>query len=329
MKQTYIIYTHYGNTSYLTNSLQCATKSNPCAKRILIGDEFNKKLALEAGWEHYCFEDITSKLRDKFNSVFKIVQGRNHNHMKNGKNWLKYVFERWFIVEEYCRRENISEFWHFDSDVMILKNLDDYAEKLKSNGVNYTKQCNNTCINGYISLDVLRPFLEYTIKLFEDESFLNNQQKEFDEIHQNYAFTEMRAFDIFSKQSNFKGVHLECYFKDLWFDDCIAQPNGFKTIYLPFKRVKHVYVDTGGFYGIRQDKKVYFVTINCSWVPDSIFSWILNNLQTDNNGSFGKSFTLYISCFKDVLYNIPQIFKSKIVHSWNHLVNEKNGKSWI
>lgn len=302
-----IIFTHYGISNYLFYTLSLARYTNPDARIVLLGDEQNREIALKAGCEHQQLDDFTSEMRNEFDSVFRWVQGPKHNPVKNGKDWLKYVFERWFIIEAFCREQGIKEFWHFDSDVMIAKPLFEYGQILKKDGIDYSKQCNGTCLNGYINYDILPAFLQFMIGLFKDESFLAEQQREFDEMNPNFAFTEMRAFDLFSKQSHFNGVILESYFDGVWFDDALAQGDGFETMRVPVcnQSVKKIECGNGEFYAYKNGKKYVFGVLNCSWLPEAVYAWIVESFQKKSKSSI-KTILYKMSsmCLREKVRNI-------------------------
>jgi hypothetical protein len=272
-----LVFTHFGRSDYLSRTLECATHTNPHVRRLLIGDDSNRDVAISAGWAHIHFDEIKSDLRTQFSEVFQRVQGSKHNPIKNGRDWLRYVFERWYIVAAYCRKEGIQHLWHFDSDVMVLEDLAPVEEYLKTHKIAFTRQCNNTCLNGFVSYPVLHQFCEYVVSLFRDHRLLQFQQLEFNTEHPGYAFTEMRAFEMYSRITEYKGCHLEQVMNGWWFDDCICQDDGFETKRLGIfgKPVKRVCFDGRRFYGYRAAGRIDFAAINCSWVPTEVFDWIL------------------------------------------------------
>lgn len=272
-----LIFTHYGDSSYLKFTLKCLTKTNSNTRRILIGDTDNKQLALKHGWEHYNLTDFSDNLHVKFNSVFKHIQGRQHSHIRNGKDWLKFVFERWFIVNAFIKEQKIQKFWHFDSDTMVLHELSNYAEALVE--YDFTLQCNNTCLNGLIKASTVEEFCTHICTLFEDTSFLLKQKHEFETVSPTFAFTEMRAFDHYQKISEKKRVHLLIAFDNLVFDDCICQEHGFTMTVLPSgEHIKKIFFENGKAYGYRDKELIEFATLNLSWVPDYLFEWVLSAL---------------------------------------------------
>lgn len=288
MAEPIVIFSHYGDSSYLKYALACARKTNKDSRLILLGDQLNRDTALASGWEHYAFDDFRGEAHDRFNRVFRHVQGKKHGHLRAGRDWLRYVFERWFFIEGFCVESNIDRFWHFDSDTMILQSLVEHDENLS--GVDFTVQCNGTCLNGVVTTSIVVEFCKFICDLFEDSVFLDAQQREFDTEHPEFAFTEMRAFDSYKAHTQKSWLHLLNYRDDLVFDDCICQGHGFEMQKLRSgERVKTLWVDQGRFYGNREGERVEFVTLNLSWVPDYVFEWVLNSIEGVSDKTLAES----------------------------------------
>ena len=275
MSDVVLIFSHYGYSAYLEYSLACARKTNPDARLILLGDKFNADVAKRHGWEHYLFESFESEFHPRFLKVFRHIQGVKHDPTRNGRDWLKYVFERWLFIDAFITSRSIDRFWHFDSDTMVLQDLRQYETDLV--WADFSVQCNNTCLNGIVSSDVVSEYCEHICSLFEDIEFLSEQQLEFDTVNTNFAFTEMRAFDHYKKQTVRPWVHLLTYKENVVFDDCICQEHGFQMCTLQSGEiVKKLFAISGKIYGIRDGSRVEFITLNLSWVPDYVFNWVLN-----------------------------------------------------
>ncbi len=280
MDDKLIFFTHYGFSSYLNYTLKLARKTNLNKRLIFLGDESNKLIAKKYGWEHYNMflsKDLTP-LHTRFNECYRDVQGASHISIRNGHNWLKFVFERWFFIYDYCVKNKINEFWHFDSDTLILKNLDQYSYLFQK--YDFSTQCNNSCLNGIISIDVVAEYCQLICELFEDLDFINNQQYEFDNANPHYAFTEMRAFEIFMRKTNKIGLHLGEVVNGEVFDDCICQDHGFDTFRLPTgELIKRIFSIAGRIYGYKNSNKIQFVTLNLSWVPSYLYRWVTRSLN--------------------------------------------------
>jgi hypothetical protein len=273
-----IIFSHYGNASYLDYTLACAHQTNPNTRLIFLGDASNVNIAIKNGWEHFNYLDFRSKLQQRFNDVFQHIQGKKHTHIKNGNDWLRYVFERWFFIEAFATLKSINRFWHFDSDTMILKNLEPF--NLEILDMDFTVQCNGTCLNGIVTTEVVTEFCHHINNLFEDKIFLQSQQSEFDKVNPEWAFTEMRAFDDYKKKTLRQWCRIMNFIDERVFDDCICQEHGFRMCTLKSgERVKDLFGKEGQIYGIRGNRNINFVTLNLSWVPDYVFSWTLDALS--------------------------------------------------
>ena len=282
-----IILSHYGNVDYLAKSMLCATLTNPTKRKILIGDSSNRDSALSNGWEHIEFDSINSNLRNEFNNNFRYIHGKFHPIIKNQGDWLRYVFERWYFVEQFCQENQISQFWHFDSDVMLLEDLRLFEVSLIEH-YDFTTQCNNMCLNGMVKLNILTNYCGHMIELFKDQEFLSSQQHEFDTVNPGYAFTEMRAYENFSNIPSLQArkCHLESIFDGWWFDDCICQDDEFLMELHPLtnRLIKKVYFRDGSFIGVHNDKELRFAAVNLSWVPTSLFDWFIKCVQSREVG---------------------------------------------
>ena len=273
-----ILFTHFGYSSYLECTLAAARKTNPEARLIFLGDEKNRVVAVKNGWEHYLYENYPSELSPQFDALFHHVQGPKHSPIKNGKDWLRYVFERWFYIDGFIKQAKIHRFWHFDSDTMILQNLEPHNQKLSN--IDFTVQCNGICLNGIVTDAIVTEFCQHILDLYADKEFLLLQQTEFNTIHPNWAFTEMRAFEDYLLKTHRPWVRLLNYDSDFAFDEAIRQAHSFQMGILPNgDEVKNIYSLKGKIFGIRAQKIVEFVTLNLSVVPDYVFDWSLAALN--------------------------------------------------
>lgn len=253
-------------------------KTNPSARLVFLGDEKNEGVAKRSGWEHYKFEEFEGTYQAKFNEVFRHINGRKHNNIKNGRDWLKYVFERWMFIDGFCEKNNIKRFWHFDSDTMILEPLSNHSKKLAD--YDFTVQCNGTCLNGIVNANVVKDFCKFICEIFEDNEYMQTQQNEFNTINPDYAFTEMRAFDEYKKKTLKKWMHLLYYSDNEVFDDALCQDHGFEVIQLPIgKTVKKIKSKNQTIYGTRDNEEIKFITLNLSWLPDCFFEWTLEAID--------------------------------------------------
>ncbi len=277
---TTLVFTHYGVSPYLIKTMRFANHTNPDANKILIGDASNKKLASDAGWEWIDVDGYSTQRIKKFNDSFVTVSGSLHKDVKNNRNWTHYVFYRWFVIEELLNRIGVDEFWHFDSDTLILEDLSKY-DYLQSQHLSMM-QCNSMCLNGFIKLKVVNSYCDSMLRQFKDNKLLERYREEF-KINKNYAFTEMRGFKNFLLEDPHpivSGMELSSKFV---FDDCLCQDHGFETITLPeYMQVKQIFFDRGKAFFIKDGKKVLAATLNLSWLSETVINTIISALINKN-----------------------------------------------
>jgi hypothetical protein len=315
-----LIFTHYGNSDYLSRTLGQATASNPNVRRILLGDTANYQCAIDLGWEHVLLEELVSSERDLFNARFRWVQGPSHQAVKGGKDWLRYVSERFYCLRTFIQNEGIKFFWHFDSDVMILHDLGNYAQRLIDLDIASTTLCNDSCPSGLISSNFLDDYCNYMIRAYEDREWLRTKDEEFASRRQNEAFTEMEAFCNFRHDQAVKTIGLSnAFLKDgVWFDAAICLDEGgfqMKPINrIGYSRVKNLASHSGKIYGNWKGLKVEMAIINCSWVGEHVYDWIVSS--TKSVGSHVMPLDAYLK--KHAKKRLPAMIKRK----WRNMLND-------
>ena len=275
-----VIFCHYGNSNYLRYVFDAITFTNPDKKVILLGDETNQWLGERKGVQHFPFADMNrGEETERFNDVYRLVQGSEHGHMKNGKDWVNFVFKRWFYVYNFLQENGYERFWHFDSDNMILDRLADHESKYES--YDCTEQCNGTCMNGFVSSpSVVRQYLNTINRLFEDREYLDGLKKHFQDETPGHAFTEMTAYRAY--QNDVHTIRLNEIIGNSTFDDCICHDHGMTMEQFPSgKWIKKIHTDGEGKFFCQPKNSDAFVrlnSINLSWVPVGLFSVVLTNL---------------------------------------------------
>jgi hypothetical protein len=274
-----ILFCHYGNSDYLPYVFQCARLSNPEKEIVLLGDDDNRWIGKAYGISHLSFGDFShGEEIELFDQLYRPVQGKRHNNMAGGRDWLNFVFKRWFYVYNFLAAHNIGEFWHFDTDNMILDSLAHHEHKFRT--YDCTEQCNGSCLNGFISSpSIVRRYIRNINALYARQEFLAVQQKEFDEVNPSYAFTEMRAYEIFRDKEEIRSIRLNTTMEDTSFDDAICQDHHMEVEILPSgRKIKKVLLASNGEFFCR-DKAggglVRMNSLNLSWVPTYVFGLVL------------------------------------------------------
>ena len=91
----------------------------------------------------------------------------------------------------------------------------------------------------------------------------------------------------------------------------ICQKQEFKLFYYPklSKGLKSLYYKKNDFFCQKENNKEYlFITINCSWVDDNVFIWVINKLNKSKN--FSNKLLDYLLDSKE--YNFLNMIKNNI-----------------
>lgn len=271
-----IIFIHYGKAPYLPLTLCSARASNPDKRVFLIGDDSNKPCVPD-GCSFADYHELeTASAVLAFDQVFQPIEGSRHHFNKLGGTgrWLQFVFRRWFLVAEFLRRENITSFWTFDSDTMVLAPLGPREKRFQA--YDSTTQCRDCCLNGYVgSRTLVERYTRCMTELFKDTNFLDAQRKRLQK-HAGLAFNEMDAFCEFSCRENLRTFHAALPLEGEFFDDALAYDSNFEAS--PHKirgniSVKRLWKDRHrALYArhLESDRFVRMLTANLSWLPDYV-----------------------------------------------------------
>jgi hypothetical protein len=268
-----IIFIHYGASPYLYYTLRCARKYNPGKSVILIGDTYNRVMAHRCKVEYFNMHDFTgSDELKQFDQSYHFIAGEKHGRPV----WTNFVFRRWFILHHFLRTKNISSFWTFDSDTMVLTDLSEKEKYFTQ--VDSTEQCGGRCLNGYIkNFSVVDGYIHSMLSTLQNEQLM---EKIGNEIKQNpgFAFTEMKAYEIFKSTRPVKTAYLVRYRENETFDDCICYKDGMELSQhkTGANYPKRVFTDGLAifFKDTAEGNYIQANTINMSWVPDSYFEKI-------------------------------------------------------
>ena len=288
-----IILTHYGESEYLRYTLKSISSQETRRSVYLIGDDENKDDAIDAGIHHISRWSLRSTKKALFNDRFRWVQGTRHIPVKNGQDWLRWQWERWFLIECLVDWLGIDRFWHVDSDVIITRDFGKAEEIVVGRSEKELITFPN--LNGLVSSTILRELTSFALEIFSDEEFLVRQRVRF-VTETFYALTEMNAVEWFFKKNNdFKWIDpndiLEA--QGLFMDPAILHSNGIETrrcLCFPNSEVKDVVCSDGSFYVKRRDdgQILRMVTANCSWVPIDVPRWFVAQLN-DEKGRVGRN----------------------------------------
>ncbi|MCX6970117.1 MAG: hypothetical protein NTV93_08185 [Verrucomicrobia bacterium] len=270
-----ILFIHYGPASYLQSTLRCARTTNPEKRIILLGDKANRRSA-DGVAEFFPFENFSSGEKSaRFQQVFQVIQGERHRFSKHGgvEAWLKFVFRRWFLIEEFLKREKINSFWTFDSDTIVMAPLAPRESRFQD--VEATTQCRGECLNGWVgSLLLVERYTACMLDLFSDPLFLDAQRERL-RANAGLAFNEMDAFSEFCRRENVVTRRASEVLDGEAFDDALAFAEDYERApdpvlgRIPVKRIWTT--PSGGIWAKSGGIPVRLLTCNMSWMPDYLW----------------------------------------------------------
>jgi len=170
-----IIFIHKGNPEYLGYSLKQVRKSNPEANIYLLGDESNNKYDFI---DHYKIADFS----EGANKLAKVYE-----HMStNTYQFELFCIQRWFILNEFVKKNNINQFFHADSDVLIFVDIAKEFDKFKEYDFTLS-QGTSGHDSFWFKTEVLNDFCDFVENIYTKKDIETyNKLKNF---HENYKKT--------------------------------------------------------------------------------------------------------------------------------------------
>ncbi len=107
-----IIFIHQGQADYLRLALAAARRSNPAANIFLLDDGSNGPFD---SIKQYKISDY-SAAAEKFSLVYQ-------HFSSNPLAFEIFCLQRWLIINEFVKKNDIADFFHADSDVLIFTDL--------------------------------------------------------------------------------------------------------------------------------------------------------------------------------------------------------------
>lgn len=152
-----IITIHCGYAPYLVKTLLQAKAMNPQSKIILLGDSSNKYISFV---QH---ENITNYFQE---AEFFAQIYRNKHINFNSYNYELLCFQRWFILKEFMRKNDLQFCFHIDSDVLLYTNLAQEFEKFSP--FEMTLSLKGSAHNAFMSYQGLEKFCQHLIDFYSN-----------------------------------------------------------------------------------------------------------------------------------------------------------------
>lgn len=119
-KKIPIVFIHKWSHSYLDIAISQVKKKNNYV--VLIGDKNNHHIADKNKIDHFAFDDLYDNL---FTNIYK--------HNKDSHYWYElFCYQRWFVLLEFMKRNNISQCLYLDSDILYYPNINQEFERISN-----------------------------------------------------------------------------------------------------------------------------------------------------------------------------------------------------
>lgn len=213
-----IVFIHKGNSDYMKISLRQARKMNKSAKIYLIGDENNNKYDF---LEHYNINNYSENTKlNEFNKYYKHLS-------PNSFEYEKFCFNRWFILLNFMKENNISHCFHADTDVMILKEILD--DNFKENFC----YCYDSGHSAYFSISELENLCDFIINYYRDEDKLYELNNIYETKKRNKVkegISDMTLITLYAKTNKQKVIDLSEIREKSIFDHNINCGDGYQIL---------------------------------------------------------------------------------------------------
>ncbi len=221
---------HKGDNSYLKTCIQHAKKHNQNLKVVLLGDDKN-----ECFVEQDCFARI-----DDYRGGCETFDSRYIHLSPNPESYEKFCFERWFIILEYMKRNNVEKAMHIDSDVL----LNNVTDEIK-NATSQFFYCHDSGHTSFFSLDVLKQFCNYILSCYSDKN-VHKLIELYDWRKKNGYLGGVSDMTMILLFSNFyqNSINLASISKNSYYDHNINESDFMEKI----DEIKALYYANGNYY---------------------------------------------------------------------------------
>lgn len=289
-----IIFIHYGYNEYIELTVQTALNNNN--KIIFLGDKENEEHIKKYPVDFYYFNDfMDEKIITVLGNILNILLST-----KEGRKYLTtdyyriFCIQKWLIISNFLKNKNIEEVFVFDTDNLILDNLNkyDYSEY---DFIRY----NDIGFQSYIKSNIVHEFSDF-IENLDKIDILNNDNimglttkfilsNEYKYLTGDVEDVDGQIFD------NAISVNSRNLYDTLTDKDMISKisfnDRDIKVIYyidnknFYFKRNINYYRENKSSSINSTDRYIRLLNINMSWVKmdyfRSIYNFINNNDSND------------------------------------------------
>lgn len=216
-----IIFTHKGNALYLQLALLQAKKT--CKSNVfLIGDSSN-----DCDYIKHCnINDYNkSSIHTEFKKHFKNLSPNSYDNEL-------FCFERWFIILDFCLKNNIKESFGVDSDVLIYKDLNTLKDVFQNKDFSLIRllgkfagpQCS------YFKTTSLEKYCNFILNFYKNRFFeLENLYAQFKSEKNISGISDMVLLALYAEENPDSYIDFDYDEKrNYCFDENISCPAGFE-----------------------------------------------------------------------------------------------------
>lgn len=169
----------------------------------------------------------------------------NYEHLSGQPLWHeRFCFERWFVLLEFMKQENIDCIFHADSDMMIYSDMTEEFEKYKQY---YMTLVYRSCgASSFITKEALQEFCDYVNELYENKdtyefSFLKSKWESHKEFGVNGGVCDMTLLEMFHKKKSPSLIgEMMQVIDDSTYDHALVSPDGVYEHNGSIKNIKFV-----------------------------------------------------------------------------------------
>lgn len=215
-----IIYIHKWSHDYLETSIKQSSKNNK--KIILIWDDNNLSIAKNYNIEHYYF--------DQYN-ISNFRKYYVHNKVSSNYQFELMCYERWFVLLEVMKRNNINRCLYLDSDILYFWNVDEEFKRIERYWNFELAYPNFSWHTTYIfSQNSLKNFCDFMMKCYTNED-MYKKLLNWPLIYQSWI-SDMSIFQLYKYNYPEKVFDLtKNYWDNIVYDWFINEPEWYNIIF--------------------------------------------------------------------------------------------------
>jgi hypothetical protein len=278
------IFLHYGNCNYIDYAIDIQKKISPSTRLILIGDDENKHLADKYKIEFEYLEAYNDDEYDELHTAHSL--GYPQERVENQWfGWNKFSYGKWMFLSNFLKKnKDIKNFWHYDSDVYILSDLEKRQKELTDNGYDFIRQ-DRALFKGYINdSQIIHDFVDHIKEYFQEQndkkiSVISNEMERGSHfIERDNKRFKYKLFSDFSFNNKIddvcvSGIPNARNYESIEYDRSISFHEG---------RVNVLYIqDNKFYYNDLKVGKLELETLNMSWVKSKYLKAIYDYIMTE------------------------------------------------